>query len=327
MTGGGSGNQTTVSVEKPWEPAGKYLKDVYSGVWGNYVPSIEGKINQAGIDYGDPMAAFYYQGDRVAPMNQDQYDAMQMTRSTANNVAGTINPVYDPMTQILGNQNLGEITDAYNNVIAPTVAGQYLDPNSNIALQRYVQSAIDPIVSNTMENLLPTWDNQAVASGRYGGSSWQQGKSDLESNMMQQIGNTAAGIYAPAYENERARQMQAANYAPSLYQMLTGQQIAAADPFQDIVNQYFKQAGYLSAAGESEQAQQQALIDAEMQKFQEGIYSPLDFYNSLANLFMSGGAQGRTTQTTSPYSGPGLSQSLLGGGSSIAGILKSLGIV
>jgi hypothetical protein len=199
--------------------------------------------------------------------------------------------------------------DTWGNQIWPTIQGEYLNPQSNQALGLYANAAIDPIISTYLQDILPTWDNQAVASGRYGSGFWQEGKNQASEDMMKSLGLTTASIYAPAYESERERQMFASQLPLEKYKFDVGAQMDALDSQRALLEQGFQQAGYLSAE-----------INAEMQRWMDQIYGPLDYANMLANLFMSGGALGRTSTTTSPYMGPTFAQSLLGGGLSAAAL-------
>ena len=90
-----------------------------------------------------------------------------------------------------------------------TAAGKYLSPESNPWLKASYDRAA--------ENILPGIDTSAIQSGRYGGSSWALRKGRAEADL-------AAGIYGPAYEQERARQFGAQQYLTGLGEDITQQE-------------------------------------------------------------------------------------------------------
>lgn len=327
MGGGGSPDtQTVVQKQEPWGDSAKWaLEDLNKKVANDWTNHIWGRMATEAGQGHDPYSVFYWDSNRVAPMSQDQTAAMDLTRGLVQNAGSYIDPSYYTLMNLMSNQGTGmpQIEETWNSLVRPTIMGDYLDPAKNTALQGYVQAAQRPLIENYLTNTLPTWNQDAVMAGRYGSGAWQEGLSQAESNLNRALGDVASGIYAPAYESERNRQMSASTYAPSIYEMLAGVQTGAISPFMDVMNQGFKGAGYLSALGEAQQQHEQNLINAAMQQWQDMIYGPMDFANTLANYYMTGGSQGRTT-TTIPYSGPTLGQTLLGTGMSGVGLYQML---
>ena len=350
MSGGGGGNQTVTNVENPWSKAAHFLYNedefydsagnpqgygtgVYNKVQDVWNPHVYGRMDVESQQGNDPFGVFYYgpnqeswlPSNRVADFSPDQLAAMDMTRSLALD-SSTMDPMQNVMMQLLGNQGEGrtEINDTWNQLVRPTMEGFYLNPESNTYLQKYVDAAQQPLIENYQQNILPSLNQGAVGAGRYGSNAWQTGVTQAGEDLNRQLGNVAANIYAPAYESERNRQMESSGYAPAMYEMFAGQQGNAQNNLMNLLNQQFKNAGYLASTGEAQQGQTQNDINANMQLWQDMIYGPMDYTNSLANLFMSGGGLGRTSSTSSPYSGPTLGQSLLGTGSSLAGIANQL---
>lgn len=101
---------------------------------------------------------------------------------------------------LLGNAGL----DVAKGVVGDTASGKYLDPKTNPYLQFYVNEAI--------ERSLPVYRTTGVGAGRYGSNAYYAGQNNLMSDLV----NT---IYGGAYENERTRQLNAAQLLPSLYEM------------------------------------------------------------------------------------------------------------
>lgn len=343
MSGGGGNTQTQVSVEKPWDRVADYMagkpgtptegQGIYDKVFNWYMPNVWKQMDQLSQQGRDPYSLFYYGADqnsqvpsnRVADFTTDQEAAMDLTRSLALDPS-TIDPIQNAMMQLLGNQGEGrtEINNTWNQLVRPTMEGQYLNPESNTYLQKYVDAAQQPLIENYQQNILPSLNQSAVGAGRYGSNAWQTGVTQAGEDLNRQLGNVAANIYAPAYESERNRQMESANYAPAIYEMFAGQQGNAQNNLMNLLNQQFKNAGYLASTGEAQQGQTQNDINANMQLWDDQLYGPQNWANIMANFFMTGGAQGRTSKTSSPYSGPTLGQTLLGTGSGLAGIANQL---
>jgi len=288
LGGGGGGDTTVTQTNTPWAGAEPGLTEIYNKFQEQYMPNTWERMNAQGQISGNPWDIFYYPYDRVADMNPTQQDALNWTKQYASDWESTMG--------------------APAALLNSTLKGEYLTPESNPYLGQYAEAATDPMIQNYLNNIVPTMDNQAVASGRYGSGAWGDMRAQAAEDLDKQIGYTNASIFAPAYQQERQLQQDA-----------TG-------AWLDLVNQGYKNIGYLSAAGEAEQAQSQNELDAEMSKWMDQLYGPMDWANIVANMFLSGGALGRTTEQTSPYTGPSMAQSLLGTGTSLAGLGKMLGL-
>lgn len=122
-----------------------------------------------------------------------------------------------------------------------TQSGEFVNPESNPYLPYYVQRG--------MEQILPQMDSSAVQSGAYGGEAWGQMRGRA-------LGDLTAGIYAPAYETERQRQVEASQFAPGL----------AEQDYADMARLY--------GVGEQQRSFEQQLIDEAMKKFEFGQFEP-----------------------------------------------------
>jgi hypothetical protein len=99
---------------------------------------------------------------------------------------------------------------------AAIVGGQNLDPNSNPALQAYINAGLNPMVSNYQQAVAPNILQNAVASGGLGSSGTEQAFSNAQSALANQMGNYTAQVIEPAYEAGLGQQMQAIQGAPGL---------------------------------------------------------------------------------------------------------------
>lgn len=113
-------------------------------------------------------------------------------------------------------------------MIDPTLTGSYLNPANNSYLGQYVQSAIDPITQAYQNNVIPGIRSTANAAGMRGSDAEALYLEQAANDYMKQIGNTTASMYAPAYEAERGRQMQAAQYPIDIFNEERNRQMSAA---------------------------------------------------------------------------------------------------
>ena len=101
---------------------------------------------------------------------------------------------------------------------AATIGGQYLNPQSNQYLQQYYNAAALPMIQQYQNTTAPDILGGAVQSGNLYGSAPQQQMSNAQSGLAQGLGNLAANIYEPAYQQERQLQQNAIGQAPGLAQ-------------------------------------------------------------------------------------------------------------
>ena len=94
--------------------------------------------------------------------------------------------------------------------------GGMLNAANNPALQSYLQAGMDPIVRNYQQAIAPNILSSAVASGGLGSSGTQNAYDAAQQNLASQLGNYAASVVEPAYQQERGLQQQAIQAAPGL---------------------------------------------------------------------------------------------------------------
>ena len=150
-----------------------------------------------------------------------------------------------------------------------TMSGQYLDPSKNQALQSYLQAGMDPIVRNYQQAIAPNILSSAVAAGGLGSSGTQNAYDAAQQNLASQLGNYAASVVEPAYQQERGLQQQAIGQAAGLLApeqqaigqvgSLLGQQAGAASALPGMFQPQLGAAGELPGMY---QPQQQAIGQA-----------------------------------------------------------------
>ena len=135
------------------------------------------------------------------------------------------------------------------------MSGKYLDPESNPYLKHYVAKAF--------EQTLPQYDTTATQAGRYGSDAWANMKARAMSDITSEI-------YGGAYEAERNRQLQAAGLLPQFGQLSLNEGKLMFD--------------MLAKAGDLQRDYEQALIDAEMKKWQFEQLEPWQRLGLLSSL-------------------------------------------
>lgn len=182
--------------------------------------------------------------------------------------------------------NGSPITDQAKGYLSDVMGGQYL--NSNPWLDQTFNKAADQVQGRLTSQFANTGGlggglNQDVAAKNY---------NDL-----------ATSIYGGNYDQERNRQQQG---------LLFGQQLA---------NQDYNDIGQLANAGGAQDAYQQSLINANIDKYNYNSNLPA---NALRNYVgLTGGNYGGTSTSTQPYSQNNLANGL---GGAITGALGGAGL-
>lgn len=98
------------------------------------------------------------------------------------------------------------------NSLAASANGAYLpgNGNSNPYLDATYQAAANPLVNTFMTSTSPRTTSQMEAAGRFNSGAANNADSINQQALAQGLGTLSAGIYEPAYENERNRQVQSA---------------------------------------------------------------------------------------------------------------------
>lgn len=173
-----------------------------------------------------------FTGQRFAGMTGDQNAAMGMIRDRAMNGS----PVMDQADQTLMQTLQGGQTNPYLNSMVDQ-AQQSVARNYNLLTKPQTESAM-------------------VRSGSFGNSGLQQMQQEQQRQATEQMGNVATQMYGQAYDQDRARQMQALGMAPTYG------------------NQAYQDAAQLLNSGALQQANKQQGLDFNYQQFVEGREQP-----------------------------------------------------
>lgn len=222
-----------------------------------------------------------YQGQTVAPLNATQQAGATAVTNAAQGQVGA------STGQAL--QGLDFFT-----------SGAAMDPNRNPGLSGAIQAAIDPITKNYQNTVLPGINQGAVDSGMFGEGRHGVAQGLASDAYLRQVGDTAANVVNPAYQAGLDATSRSLAFAPSVLQAGYGPGAA------------------LSAVGGQQQTQQQAEINAAIQKFAQENYLPLDIAQQIAGIAFGLPIGG--SQTTSSGGNPSTGQQILGGVSTAAGL-------
>jgi hypothetical protein len=263
MNSGGGGDTTTVQKADPWEGQQPYLKDIYA---------------QTGGLYGSGMGYTPYSGPRVAGLSDIQRQGMET-----------------------GYQNIlsgNTPAQAAGGMLNKTLQGDYLG-GANPYLDQVFATSAQNVTDQFNRNILPSIKTAGVQSGMYDSSRQGIAEGLAAGEAQKNLAQLSANIYAPAYESERGRQIQAATLAPSLSNW---------------------DAQQLMGLGGIEQDMTQRELDAMQQYWNEYQQAPWSRLGSYTTNVMGMGTPGGTTSTTQEGAGGFSPTGMLGGAALGAGV-------
>lgn len=263
MNSGGGRNTTTVQKADPWEGQQPYLKDIYA---------------QTGGLYGSGMGYTPYSGPRVAGLSDIQRQGMET-----------------------GYQNIlsgNTPAQAAGGMLNKTLQGDYLG-GANPYLDQVFATSAQNVTDQFNRNILPSIKTAGVQSGMYDSSRQGIAEGLAAGEAQKNLAQLSANIYAPAYESERGRQIQAATLAPSLSNW---------------------DAQQLMGLGGIEQDMTQRELDAMQQYWNEYQQAPWSRLGSYTTNVMGMGTPGGTTSTTQEGAGGFSPTGMLGGAALGAGV-------
>lgn len=341
----GGGSTTTVQKADPWIGVQPYLA-------GN--ETIPGLFNEATEWYNNAANRTYYPGQTVANPSGSTLDAEALTRqralsgglsagqmADANVYAHLLSNLTDQYSNdVQGRSNA--LNSQYQGVLNgsdPTAA--YLSSimgGSMLGSNPYLSAAMDAANSNTTRQfknaVMPGLASQFSAGGRYGSGAQIAGISDATNNLATQISNTNANIANADYQFERGMQGNAAQQLANLRMgalsgigqnnqatasLLSGRQLAGMNMLPQLAmqgqNMDYQNLAALAGVGAQQDARQQALINADIARYNYNRDAPLEALKNWGNILMGGaglGSSSSSTQSTG-QTGSGLSNALGGG--------------
>jgi hypothetical protein len=327
--GGGGGTSTTVQKADPWVGLQGPLTNLYAGAQNWY-------------GSGGPQ---YYPGQTVAPQNAAIQNALAMGNAQALAPQSPLinsgaNALYTSMTGPSFNDNpaFGAMNDtAHGGQVGTNPAqgyfqgetnGNFLTNQTNPYLNGVYNAAARPVVDQFKNAIAPAMASQFSAAGRTGSGAAANAFGQASQSLGNTLGDLSSNLFGNAYnaerqlqqagatnlaginESERAQQLAAQQGVTSQYQQNQnlGQQAALAAPqfAQGVQNLGFNNANALMGIGQYQQAYDQDLINAAMNRWNYNQQLPLTNLQSLNQLLQGGmalnGTQG--TQSTSMNRNP-----------------------
>lgn len=291
----GGGNTTTVQKADPWSGQQPYLKDIF----GNAESIYNWQMNQ-------PL----YQGDFTASASPEQ-------RAAASNVmnwnagAGT-QAANQSLAYGLGNAQQG-MNNAYTsgnmlgNMATQNSTGQNIANAGRYANNPYMDQMVNAATTdarrNLTENVLPSIDREAAGSGNSLSSRAGIASGIAERGFQDTVANTSAQLRGDAWsqglqasQNDANQRLQAAQ---SLGNLGMSQTQAGLSGMQNAsgINAQNAQAGMQAA--QLQNAQDQALLDNSLARYDYQMYAPSDYLNAYYGVVggNSWGGSNRTTQS------------------------------
>jgi len=239
---------TTTSISEPWSG----IKPFLTGETGGVYPNARALFRQGGPEV--------YTGPRVAGLDYGQQFGG----------AGLVGMAMQNPLLGLGQE-----------YFANTLGGAYLQPQSNPYLSGMYQSAAEDITNQFAQNLGGI-TSRFGQSGRTGSPGMMNAVTGAYGQLGKSLGQAATNLYGQAYEAERGRQQQMAQFLP---QMLTAEQ------------------GLYTGAAQGGQLfrdYNQQLLDAQRAVFeaqQRRPYENLQFYS---NIIQPGAQAFSSSRSTAP---------------------------
>lgn len=319
----GGGTQTQTS--EPWGPQQPYLTYGFGQAKDLYQQAAKNPV---------------YQGNRVADLNPYSSNIANLVGNYAPTSFGLAQNALGQSSQVAGTGAgfAGNAADLYSRYSGIDPTQSILNNAAQYANSPYAQGMIDAagrdVTRNLYENQLPTLAKAAAGSGntnstRAGVESAiaQRGAADRLADISSSIRGTLFNTGLQQSQNQFNQNLQNSLAANSQLANAFGAGNNAMVQGQQMMGNAFDQG---SAAGQLFQNQEQAKLNAEMQKFNEGRDVPLDLLGKYMSMIQ--GNYGGTTTTQLPSYGGGFGggfggamMGALGGALGGAGIASRLG--
>ena len=238
-----------------------------------------------------PQAMPVYGGPQVAPMNQNQNTAIDMSNQLATN--GT--PTYNAATSAIGN------------IAGGGAANPYMGDNPY--LQKMIGGVNQDMTTAYQNGTAAQTDASMARQGAYGGSGYNQLTAQNNKAFGEAVGNTDANLAGQNYYNSGNL------YQQGVQNQLGASQLGLASQGQDL-----NAINNLYSMGANQQGNTQNVLGAMQNYFNQSTQAPFVSSSILGNgLSQAGGAPTTNTQVTGAGQG-----SVLGNVAGIGSILAAL---
>ena len=305
---GGSNNTTTVQKADPWSGQQPYLLDIFSEAKKLY-------------DSGG-LSVDYFPGSTVAPQSDWTAKALKMQADRALAGSASVQAAQNTADGIAAGQGLAG--NAGLGVLEGLASSDINAGNAGLAALESMGQSQNPYLSalyqDASREALSVLDGSFSRAGRYGSGAHAAAQADAVTGLASEMYGAAyeqqlqaAAQAANAYNAGLGQQINAAQAAGQLYGTGVGQQLSAASLAQGLANQGYVDAAALAEAGAAQESYRQALINADVERWnseQLGPISALNLYNQLVQ-----GNYGSTVTTSTQE----------GGGSKLGGVISGVG--
>jgi hypothetical protein len=305
--GGGGSSTQTIQKADPWIGIQPALSELYSSA-----------LNE--FRSGRPQ---YFPGQTLAGQAPETTTAL--TQGTARATQGS------PLLRYAASQNAGTTSGNFlnanpsNRYFAPAASGAFV--GSNPFLDRMFSAATEPMVQQYSRAIAPSIASQFSSAGRFGSGLHSQALADAAQPLGQALATAGANIYGGAYEQERARQQQAAQFLGNNYSLERGLQQQATQFAPQLAAADYADLDKLMGIGQYRQASTQDQINADIARHNFAQTTQQQKLGQL-NALLSGGIAGLSGQTSNtessgnprnPFTGA------MGGASALTGLGSALG--
>lgn len=312
--GGGSSNTTTTTKMEPAPQVAPYLAPF---------------LQQASSVAMRPWQA--YGGQRIAGFTPDQLAGFDMTRQ---NVDQSNQQLQGALGQVGSTATGSGLDYSPQQVQAGRNALLGMD---NPYLQQQIDAAQGDVIRNFNNTKANSTDAAFARAGAFGGSAWQQAQAENQRQLAGELGNVSNSMRMQDYnlqaqlgEQDLNRQLQAGQFNSQMgdqaYQQERARMLQAAGMIPGLTQGGLQNAQALLGIGDAQQAQNQGALDLKYQDWtnqQNYPYQQLDVMGNAIRTIMGGG--GTTTQSApNPYQ-RNSTASALGGAMSGAGVGANFG--
>ena len=355
---GGGGSSSTTTTNEPWSVQKPYLG---GGSVPNYVQNADGTwsqdgsslnpgifglawnlYNQGGMapDYYSGSSNSYIQGiaNPNAPTLANQSDwtqqALQMQAQRALNGSASVDGAQASMDAITGGQALQDNQGL--NTLNSLATQDWNAGNTGLQALNGMTEAVNPyseqLLDRAMGKQSSMINGQFSQAGRYGSGAHENAMASAAENLTNDFYSNAynqqqaaAQAASNAYLSGLSGQAGAAGNAGTIYNTGIGQQVVAAQTAQQLANQAYTDAAALSEAGGVQDEYNQAVIDADIDRYNYEQQQPLLALQNYNDMIQ--GSYGGTSTSTASQEKQKSSKlgNVVGGAASGASIGGSMG--
>ena len=279
-----------------------------SGPWAGVEPYMDNALSQAKNLWNKDSGFNPYTGKVNAAISNQSQQGLAGIMNTAQGQGGLLGQSGVGFAN--GLLNSGGLSQEQRDSMAPLLATARGDSLSTV--NPYLQAQIDAMNSDIMNKVQST----ASANGRYGSGA-------MGGILGRELGTANANILSTNWENERNRQLQAANSLQDVYGQGLNRASNLALNGQQITDQLYDPSTRMLGVGDFYDARNQNQLNADIQAWKDkdmAKWNRLNAYNGI----IQGNQVGGTQTTTTPTTRPSALQTALGAGTAGLGLLGKL---